>query len=145
MLSLYSNWWLKPGTEATATPLLQKLAARVMAEEAGTLMYTVHYPRHDFPRFQEPPEKKGKIIIQSEPKTRPGAITFFEIYADWDAFMTHFNGGVFKDFVAAYGDLFVQGPPNKDGKTGPYTQVVFMDPQAGFIREDLGCQYPFSS
>lgn len=141
MLSLYSNWWLKPGKEPVAVPILQELAARVLAEEPGTLMYTVHFPRFDFPLGDQ-----GKPIIQSEPKTRPGAITFIEVYQDWDAFMAHFKGAVFKDFVTKHGqELFVQGPPNKKGITGPFTQVVFMEPQAGFIREDLGCQYPFST
>ncbi len=140
MLSLYSNWWLKPENETIAVPTLQELAARVMAEEPGTLMYSVHFPRYDFPTGNS-----GRPIIQSEPKTRPGAITFIEIYQDWDAFMTHFNGTVFKEFLAQHGGLFVQGPPNKKGITSPFTQVVFMEPQAGFIREDLGCQAPFAS
>jgi hypothetical protein len=39
MISLYSNWWIKPGKEAEAKKQLKILAATVQEKEPATLMY----------------------------------------------------------------------------------------------------------
>lgn len=126
MISLYSNWWIKPGMEAEAIPILQSLAERVRAEEPSTLMYLVHFPFLDFPT---------EYNFKSEPAIRPGAVTFVETYASWKAFDQHFKGRVFKEFVDQHGDLFVQAKADENGDSKPFTQVVFMDKVAGFIRK----------
>ena len=124
MISLYSNWWIKPGKEKKAKKQLKILAATVQKKEAGTLMYLVHFPTSEFC-------KKFK----SEPATRPGAVTFVERYANWEAFDKHVNGDIFQNFLTDFGHLFVQDYP-KDGEDAkPFIQVVFMDRVAGFIRD----------
>ncbi|MBT8221260.1 MAG: antibiotic biosynthesis monooxygenase [Bacteroidia bacterium] len=127
MIALYSNWWIQQGKEETVYPLLRELANAVLENEPDTLMYTVHTPNYDFPT--------GTDIV-SEPMPRPGAITFVENYADWEAFETHVNGPIFTSFLKNNGHLFVQGEPNPDGSTKPFIQVVFMNRITGFIRED---------
>jgi quinol monooxygenase YgiN len=125
-ISLYSNWWLKPECIEIAKPILQALAEEVKAHEPDTLMYLVNFSRYDFPNTE----------IVSEPKTRPGAITFMEKYRSWKAFEDHLYGPIFTKFVADYGHLFVQAEPAHGEKSKPFTQVVFLDELAGFRRED---------
>ena len=125
MISLYSNWWLKPGNEEKAIPLLNQLAKKVRKSEPDTLMYMVHYPFQEFP---------AAYNFKSEPATRPGAITFVECYASWEAFDKHFKGDTFTEFVKNHGYLFVQKEGGTEQDPKPFTQVVFMDKKAGFIR-----------
>lgn len=126
MIALYSNWWIKPGHEKEAIPVLQELAQTVQAKEPGTLMYLVHFPFLEFP---------AEYKFKSEPATRPGAVTFVETYASWKAFDQHFRGPTFTNFVQQHGHLFVQR--EEGATTKPFTQVVFMDKKAGFIRKQL--------
>lgn len=129
MVSLYSNWWIKPGLEAEAIPLLKNLAANVLKNEPNTLMYMVHLPKLEF-------SEKYKAF-KSEPLTRPGAVTFVEAYASWDAFNDHVNGIIFKTFVSNHGHLFVQKDSPETKQPNPFIQVVFMDKIAGFVREKV--------
>ena len=122
MISVYSTWWVKPEEQEALKPALVKLAKAVEANEEGTLLYLVHYPRFDFPK-----PKKGKEPISSEPKVRPGTIVFVEKYASWDAFETHLNGPYFTQFVKDNFDKFVLGD---DGQ--PFLQAVFLNQEAGF-------------
>lgn len=124
MLSLYSNWWIKPGKEEEAKKQLKLLAATVQAKEPNTLMYLVHFPTSEF---------YGKF--KSVPATRPGAVTFVERYANWEAFDAHVSGDIFQNFLTDHGHLFVQDYPKQGEDSQPFIQVVFMDEVAGFIRE----------
>lgn len=126
MISLYSNWWIKPGKEEETVPVLKKLAKQVRKHEPDTLMYLVHFPFLEFPK---------KYDFKSEPATRPGAVTFVETYASWKAFHAHFEGKVFTNFVKKHGHLFVQGKAADGEPSKPFTQVVFMKKVAGFIRD----------
>lgn len=121
MISLYSTWWLKQENVDEAMPVLQELAKKVEADEPDTLMYTIHSPNYDFP-----------ADISSEPMPRPGTIIFVEKYASWEAFQEHVSGPIFTSFVNDHGHLFVQ-----DHKGSPFTQVVFMDQEYGFIRPEI--------
>lgn len=121
-VSLYSTWWVKPGKEKSLVRPLQKLAKDVLANEKGTLMYTVHSPRYDFPK-----KTRGKDQIISEPMMRPGTLVFVEKYANWDAFKKHLYGKYFKEFVAKHKNKFVLTDEKK-----PFVQVVFMDEIVGF-------------
>lgn len=140
MISLYSNWWIKPGKEKKVIPLLHKLAKKVKDKEPGTLMYTVHTTINQSPRrSNKPPKKRGKrqpsAYFKSEPLTRPGVITFVETYASWNAFNDHVNGDIFQGFLKKYSHLFVQAETEKGKAPSPFIQVVFLDREAGFIRE----------
>lgn len=125
-ISLYSNWWIKPGHEKKVAPLLKKLAKKVEKEEPGTLMYLVHFPINDF---------TNSLGFVSEPVTRPGAVTFVETYASWQAFKDHVEGPIFTGFVKKYGHHFVQAAVKKGEDPKPFTQVVFMDKVAGFLEK----------
>lgn len=115
-VSLISEWFLKPGSEAEGIAALRQLALDVEANESDTLTYLVHTP------FQ------GDARLQALPPVDPSSVLFFETYRDADAFLAHVGGPVFKGFVAAHGDLFIAS------NGSPYTTVEFLTRQAGFIR-----------
>ena len=117
-VSLYSTWYAKPEQEKALLPVLENLAKDVMANEEGTLMYLVHIASNDYP-------------FSSLPPVTPGTIVFVEKYRNWDAFLTHVNGTIFTTFKDKYKSKFV---PGADGN--PYTQVVFMNQEAGFVRSN---------
>ncbi len=123
-ISLYSNWWLKQGNEEMMKPVFKSLAEDILRSEAGTLTYMVNYPVLDFSAAPQ---------FISEPFPRPGAITFMERYASWDAFDAHVNGPIFQGFLAKYGQYFVQAAPTKEKPVSPFIQVVFLDMVAGFV------------
>jgi quinol monooxygenase YgiN len=76
---------LQPGKEEEAEAVLQELAARVEAEEPGTLAYIFHR-------------------VQNEP-TR---IVVFEVYRDEGAFDAH-RRGVLREFLGRLGPLLDSG------------------------------------
>jgi len=115
-VSLISEWFLKPGSEAEGTAALSQLALDVQANEPDTLTYLVHIPFLDDSR------------LQALPPVDPSSILFFETYRNADAFLAHVNGPVFKNFVAKHGDLFIAS------NGSPYTTVEFLTRRAGFIR-----------
>lgn len=115
-VSLISEWFLKPGSEAEGLAALSQLALDVRANEPDTLTYLVHFP------FQ------GDARLQALPPVDPSSILFFETYRDADAFLAHVNGPVFKGFVATHGDLFIAS------NGSPYTTVEFLWRHAGFTR-----------
>jgi quinol monooxygenase YgiN len=115
-VSLISEWFLKPASEAEGMAALRQLALDVEANEPDTLTYLVHTS------FQ------GDARLQALPPVDPSSVLFFETYRDADAFLAHVNGAVFKGFVAAHGDLFIAS------NGSPYTTVEFLTRQAGFIR-----------
>ena len=126
VISLYSTWWIKPGKEKIVVPALKKLASAVKRKEKGkTLMYRVNLPIMDLPQKDYPKFK-------SEPVQRPGTVVFMEIYKDWSAFNDHFNGRVFNSFLKNFGKYFVQKAKVKGEQPGPFVQVVFCNPVAGF-------------
>ena len=115
-VSLTSSWFIRPGCEPDARAAVQRLAARVQAEEPDTLTYLVHAPLLDDAR------------LQSLPPQGPLSLLFFEVYRDADAFLRHLNGVVFTDFVARHGHLFV----SSNGR--PFATVQFLFLHAGFSR-----------
>ena len=92
MYPLIAKWTILPGKEKKAVSALKKLAKDVEKNEKGTLLYMVHLPNFKQKSLPTPPA--GKVV-------------FWEVYADYDAFLTHIGGDIFKDFVATYGGLFL--------------------------------------
>lgn len=121
-VALTSKWFIRPGCEAQVIAAVPELAARVREREPDTLTYLVHTPF------------LGDARLQALPPSDASSLVFFEVYRDADAFVRHLNGPVFSDFVAQYGDLFVQ----VNGK--PYTTVEFLTQRAGFVRRALSSQ-----
>lgn len=117
LLSLTSRWFIRPGREAEVLAAVRDLAARVHAEEPGTLTYLAHTPWAD------------AAGIASLPLPTPQLLLFFEVYRDADAFRTHREGPAFTDFVRDYGDAFVG-----DEHGRPYSSVEFVRRDAGFVR-----------
>jgi len=113
MLSLTSQWFLRPGCEQTAIAALRQLAADVEAQEPDTLTYLVHTPYAG---------------LQSLPPADPLSVLFFEEYSDDAAFQRHVTGPVFTGFVKQHGDLFVSAHGSA------FTFVMFLTRQAGFVR-----------
>lgn len=125
MITLYSNWWIKPGNEKKVKKALVVAAAEIKKKEKGTLRYLVHYARLDFPK---------KYSFKSEPKQRPGSVTFIETYESWNAFNAHVKGEPFNNFLKKYGNLFVQDEEKECEDSKPFIQVVFLEEVAGFDR-----------
>lgn len=127
VISLYSTWWVKPGEEESLKHAIKKFVPEIKANEPGTLMYFVHFPRYDFPAKEE-----GKNQIISEPMVRPGTVVFMEKYASWDAFKDHLHGEYFTSFVKMNKSKFVLGDNGE-----PFVQVVFLEEDDGFVREEI--------
>jgi hypothetical protein len=51
MVSLSSTWWVKPEYVNDMQAALNKLVSMVKENEEDTLMYLVHSPILDFPKF----------------------------------------------------------------------------------------------
>lgn len=117
-LSLISRWFIRPGCDAAALVALRRLALDVEQQEPDTLMYLVHTPLD------------GAPALVDLPPAEPGAVLFVETYRDADAFRRHLAGPVFTAFVRDSGDLFVSA------HNAPFTFVVFLERQAGFIRAE---------
>lgn len=116
MYPLISKWYIVPGKETETIKVLKELAAKVLAAEPNTLMYTVHTP--DYKETNLPSSPTGEVI-------------FFEIYKNKTAFNAHVKGPIFTNFVKEHGNLFV----NSNGH--PYTTLEILKHQAGFIRETV--------
>ncbi|AKJ03883.1 putative enzyme related to lactoylglutathione lyase [Archangium gephyra] len=118
---LISKWIFRKGREKEGLEALKKLAAEVLANEPGTLMYRVHTPVV---------EDRG--LPPSLPASVPQEVVFIETYANTQAFLDHVNGPRFTRFVKEHGALFL-GPSDTPGK--PFIQVQFLELQTGFTRE----------
>lgn len=116
-VSLTSGWYLRPGCEDKVIKAIRsELVPRIMAEEEGTLTYFVHRTQTTDAALQPLPPTDAQLLL------------FYEEYASPAAFLAHVSGEIFADFVANYGDCFVQS----GGK--PFTTVTFLSRKAGFAR-----------
>ncbi|MGO9427438.1 putative quinol monooxygenase [Rhodoblastus sp.] len=122
LLSLTSQWFIKPGLEIEAIQALRVLAADVRRGEPDTLVYLVHEPHADTRELVSLPPSVKNLVL------------FFEVYRDVPAFIRHVNGPIFTNFVKEHGKLFVE----KNDQ--PYTTVAFLNRRAGFVRKELSEQ-----
>ncbi|MET3131338.1 putative enzyme related to lactoylglutathione lyase/quinol monooxygenase YgiN [Oxalobacteraceae bacterium GrIS 1.11] len=125
-LHLTSEWFIVPGNEAAVAEAVPALVAQIRATEPDTLVYMVHRPC------------ATSANLQSLPPANPSTILFYEVYRNQAAFEAHVNGQAYSDFVANYGDLFIQN----NGK--PYSFVEFLYMEDGFIRDEPASQQPTS-
>lgn len=110
-------WTIAAGKQAEAEAALAGLAREVEAKEPNTWMYLVHVPDREVSSF--PPQGEG-------------AVTFIEVYRDYQAFVEHVTGPVFNGFVAANGALFL----NMYGPSLPFMMSESLDPAAIFLRPE---------
>lgn len=117
-VSLISRWFLRAGCEEEAVTALGNAAREICDHEPGTLTYLVHQTRPD------------EDTLISLPAVAGNEITFFERYANREAFLAHLGGPIFTTFLKENGHLFEQS----DGS--PFTTVSFLDRIAGFTRSE---------
>ena len=115
---LTSQWTLREGRGPEGLAALRQLAAKVLANEPGTLVYSFHTPL------------VGADVPASLPTPSPLQVLFYEAYASVEAFQAHVNGPIFKQFLQDHGELFLSTGPQQ-----PFVIVQFLELQAGFTRE----------
>ncbi len=126
IVSLTSQWFIRPGCEGEVRGAVKELAAAIAANEPDTLTYQVHIP-------WEPADPAD--ALQSLPPSTPTLLLFFERYRGAEGFRKHIEGPQFKNFVEAYGHCFIPADPlpaDPGSKAGPYTTVQFLSQVAGF-------------
>lgn len=112
-------WSIVPGNEARAYAALGALAAEVELTEPDTWMYLIHTPNLD----------PG---INIYPPPAAVQVAFVEGYPNRQAFLSHRDGPVLREFVAKYGSLFL----NMYGPTAPFVIVQALELTNGFIRPE---------
>jgi quinol monooxygenase YgiN len=110
-------WSIIPGNEAKAYAALGALAAQIEKDEPDTWMYLIHTPNLD----------PG---VNTFPMPGPEQVGFVEGYKDRDAFHTHANSPILKEFFAKNGAYFL----NMYGSTVPFMMVQTLEMIDGFIR-----------
>lgn len=116
MYQLIGKWTILSGNEEKAHKALKHLAIQVQNEEPGTLIYVVYLP--DFAEISLPTPPSGEVI-------------FFEAYKDKEAFNTHINGPIFKNFTKTFGHLFLNDFSNP---SQVYFSLEVLKQLGGFIR-----------
>jgi quinol monooxygenase YgiN len=112
-------WSIVPGNEAKAYEALAQLAAQIQRSEPDTWLYLIHKPNLD----------PG---INTYPPPAPVQVAFVEGYKDRNAFLAHQRGPNLANFIATYGNLFL----NMYGPSSPFIIVQTLELAVGFIRPE---------
>lgn len=110
-------WSIIPGNEQQAYAALTSLAAQIERSEPDSWLYLIHKPNLD----------PG---INTFPPPAPVQVAFVEGYKDRQAFLAHHHGPILAEFIAKYGQLFL----NMYGATSPFVIVQTLELAVGFIR-----------
>ncbi|MCU1245210.1 MAG: hypothetical protein JWN02_1120 [Acidobacteria bacterium] len=130
MIALFSRWKLKDGCPPELASALEELTAAVKNQEPGTLLYSASLPA-SHPPIGPPPDYRVSDDPEAVLPAAPGAILFFEIYRDAEAFSEHLRGA-FHEFISQYRDFFAtpwQGHPRPE--------TTYLDPRSLFVRSAL--------
>lgn len=130
MITLISRWKLRNGCPPALATALRGVAAKVLAQEPGTLVYSVHLSdRPPLGHDHQPLDPPAKPL----PRDQQTEVVFFEVYKDAAAFAAHVNGSAFAAFRKANLKYFYENPDNPGS---PHTDTSFFDRQSAFFRPD---------